>query len=157
METKINEIADGVFRLSTYVPEVTPDGFTFNQYLIDAEEPMIVSGQALYRVGCDNVAEQNGQPERGEHLRREHDSGRRLAGRVRAARGRCLAASVAGPDVFPLVGSEEPAALVVRRHAKGPGLPGVSVPTAHVELVANRALLVPAGPKMSYPARSVSS
>jgi flavorubredoxin len=41
METKINEIADGVYRLSTYVPEVTPDGFTFNQYLIDAEEPMM--------------------------------------------------------------------------------------------------------------------
>ena len=41
METKINEIADGIYRLSTYVPEVTPDGFTFNQYLIDAEEPMM--------------------------------------------------------------------------------------------------------------------
>jgi len=41
METRVQEIADGVFRLSTFVPEVTPDGFTFNQFLIDAEEPML--------------------------------------------------------------------------------------------------------------------
>jgi flavorubredoxin len=41
METKINEIADGIYRLSTYVPEVTPDGFTFNQYLVDADEPLM--------------------------------------------------------------------------------------------------------------------
>ena len=41
METKINEIADGIYRLSTYIPEVTPEGFTFNQYLIDADEPLM--------------------------------------------------------------------------------------------------------------------
>jgi flavorubredoxin len=41
METRVHEIADGVFRLSTFAPEVTPDGFTFNQFLIDAEEPML--------------------------------------------------------------------------------------------------------------------
>jgi flavorubredoxin len=41
METRIHEIADGVYRLSTLVPEVTPDGFTFNQFLIDADEPML--------------------------------------------------------------------------------------------------------------------
>lgn len=41
METKIHEIADGVYRLSTWVPAVTPDGFTFNQFLIDADEPML--------------------------------------------------------------------------------------------------------------------
>ena len=41
METKINEIGDGIYRLATYIPEVTPDGFTFNQYLIDADEPMM--------------------------------------------------------------------------------------------------------------------
>jgi len=41
METRVHEIADGVFRLSTFVPEVTADGFTFNQFLIDAEEPML--------------------------------------------------------------------------------------------------------------------
>jgi flavorubredoxin len=41
METRVHEIAEGVYRLSTFAPEVTPDGFTFNQFLIDAEEPML--------------------------------------------------------------------------------------------------------------------
>jgi len=41
METRVHEIADGVYRLSTFVPEVTPEGFTFNQFLIDGEEPML--------------------------------------------------------------------------------------------------------------------
>ena len=41
MQTKTHEIADGVFRFSTYVPDVTPDGFTFNQFLIRAEEPLL--------------------------------------------------------------------------------------------------------------------
>jgi flavorubredoxin len=42
METVINEIADGIFRLSTFVPEIAPpQGFTFNQFLIRGEEPML--------------------------------------------------------------------------------------------------------------------
>lgn len=42
MDTRITEIAAGVYRLSTFVPEVAPPaGFTFNQFLIDAEEPML--------------------------------------------------------------------------------------------------------------------
>lgn len=41
METRSTEIADGIFRLSTIVPNVTPDGFTFNQFLIAAEEPLL--------------------------------------------------------------------------------------------------------------------
>lgn len=41
METRVHEIAPGVYRLSTFVPAVTPDGFTFNQFLIDADEPML--------------------------------------------------------------------------------------------------------------------
>ena len=41
MITKTTEIADGIFRFSTLVPEVTPDGFTFNQFLINAEEPLL--------------------------------------------------------------------------------------------------------------------
>jgi flavorubredoxin len=41
METKINEIAAGIYRLSTFMPEVTPEGFTFNQYLVDADEPLM--------------------------------------------------------------------------------------------------------------------
>ena len=41
MQTRTDEIADGIYRFSTFVPEVTPDGFTFNQFLIRAEEPLL--------------------------------------------------------------------------------------------------------------------
>ena len=42
METKLDEIADGIYRLSTCVPEVHPPaGFTFNQFLIAADEPLL--------------------------------------------------------------------------------------------------------------------
>jgi flavorubredoxin len=41
MQTNTHEIADGVYRLSTCVPEVAPGGFTFNQYLINADEPLL--------------------------------------------------------------------------------------------------------------------
>ena len=42
METKVAEIAAGVYRLSTWVAQVAPPhGFTFNQFLIDADEPML--------------------------------------------------------------------------------------------------------------------
>jgi flavorubredoxin len=42
METRISEIADGIYRLSTFVPEIAPPGgFTFNQFLIDADEPLL--------------------------------------------------------------------------------------------------------------------
>src|SRR5437762_6031719 len=42
METKISEIANGIYRLSTYVPEIAPPaGFTFNQFLIKADEPLL--------------------------------------------------------------------------------------------------------------------
>ena len=40
MKTRTDEIADGIFRISTCVP-ITPDGFTFNQFLIRAEEPLL--------------------------------------------------------------------------------------------------------------------
>ena len=42
METKIAEIADGIYRLSTFVPEIAPPaGFTFNQFLILGDEPLM--------------------------------------------------------------------------------------------------------------------
>ena len=39
--TDVTEIADGIYRLSTFVPEVGPTGFTFNQFLVDADEPLL--------------------------------------------------------------------------------------------------------------------
>lgn len=42
METRVNEIADGIYRLSTYVPDIAPPaGFTFNQFLVLGDEPLI--------------------------------------------------------------------------------------------------------------------
>ena len=41
MQTTVYEIADRVYRLSTCVPEVAPGGFTFNQYLLDGDEPLL--------------------------------------------------------------------------------------------------------------------
>jgi len=42
METKTAEIAEGIFRLSTHVPDIAPPaGFTFNQFLIAAEAPLL--------------------------------------------------------------------------------------------------------------------
>ena len=42
METKTHEIADGIYRLSTWFEEVAPpEGFTFNQFLIMADQPML--------------------------------------------------------------------------------------------------------------------
>lgn len=41
MKTDTHEIAPDIFRFSTFVPEVTSDGFTFNQFLIRADEPML--------------------------------------------------------------------------------------------------------------------
>lgn len=41
MSTTTTEIADGIFRFSTFVPDMTPDGFTFNQFLIKADDPLL--------------------------------------------------------------------------------------------------------------------
>ena len=42
MNTQIDEIAERIYRFSTFVPEIAaPAGFTFNQYLIDADEPLL--------------------------------------------------------------------------------------------------------------------
>jgi flavorubredoxin len=41
MQPQTDEIADGIFRISTYIPEVTPAGFTFNQFLVVADEPLL--------------------------------------------------------------------------------------------------------------------
>jgi len=42
METKISEISGGIYRLSTYVPEIAPPaGFTFNQFLVLGDQPLL--------------------------------------------------------------------------------------------------------------------
>lgn len=42
MDTKIAEIADGIYRLSTYVADIAPPaGFAFNSFLIKGEQPLL--------------------------------------------------------------------------------------------------------------------
>ncbi len=41
MNTLTHEIADGIFRFSTCVADAAPGGFTFNQFLIRADEPLL--------------------------------------------------------------------------------------------------------------------
>jgi flavorubredoxin len=41
LTTNVHEIAEGVYRLSTCVPDVAPGGFTFNQYLLTGDEPFL--------------------------------------------------------------------------------------------------------------------
>lgn len=41
MDTCVDQIADRIYRISTFVTEVGPSGFTFNQFLVEAEEPLL--------------------------------------------------------------------------------------------------------------------
>jgi flavorubredoxin len=41
MTTKVDEIAPHIYRLSTLVSEIGPGGFTFNQFLLDDDEPLL--------------------------------------------------------------------------------------------------------------------
>jgi len=58
METRIDQITDGIHRISTYVPEVTPVGFTFNQYLVEADEPLLfhTGARGLFPLVAEAVA-----------------------------------------------------------------------------------------------------
>lgn len=41
-DTTVDEIADGIYRISTWIPDVAPPaGFTFNQFLVVADEPLL--------------------------------------------------------------------------------------------------------------------
>ncbi|HVX68473.1 MAG TPA: MBL fold metallo-hydrolase [Mycobacteriales bacterium] len=39
--TKVDEIAPDIYRLSTLVPDIGPTGFTFNQFLVVDDEPLL--------------------------------------------------------------------------------------------------------------------
>ena len=58
VKTQIDEIADGIFRLSTFAPDLPPSGFTFNQYLIRADEPFLFhcGGRALFPLVSEAAA-----------------------------------------------------------------------------------------------------
>lgn len=41
MQARVDQIADRIYRISTCIPDAAPGGFTFNQFLVDAEEPLL--------------------------------------------------------------------------------------------------------------------
>ena len=41
MDTTVDEIAPDIFRLSTHIPDVGPDGMSFNQFLVRDEQPFL--------------------------------------------------------------------------------------------------------------------
>jgi flavorubredoxin len=49
MHTNVDQIADRIYRISTCIPDLAPGGFTFNQFLVDAEEPL------LYHTGMHQL------------------------------------------------------------------------------------------------------
>ena len=57
--TRIDEITSGIYRISTPVPpELMPGGFTFNQYLIKDEAPMLyhTGPRKLFSLVCEAIA-----------------------------------------------------------------------------------------------------
>ena len=51
----VTEIADGIFRISTFVDDIPPQGFTFNQFLVVADEPLLF--HAGHRAMFPHIAE----------------------------------------------------------------------------------------------------
>src|SRR3954449_11300841 len=41
MNATVDEITDSIYRISTWIPDVTPVGFTFNQFLVVGDEPLL--------------------------------------------------------------------------------------------------------------------
>lgn len=58
MQTTTHEIADGIYRFSTLVDDVAPGGFTFNQFLIDGDEPLLfhTGGRGFFPLVSEAVA-----------------------------------------------------------------------------------------------------
>lgn len=58
MQPTIDEITDGIYRISTWIPEVGPTGFTFNQFLVDADEPLLfhTGPRAMFPLVAEAVA-----------------------------------------------------------------------------------------------------
>ena len=41
MNARVDQIADRIYRVSTCIPEIAPGGFTFNQFIVDGDEPLL--------------------------------------------------------------------------------------------------------------------
>jgi flavorubredoxin len=54
----VDEIASGIYRIATFLPEVSPEGFTFNQFLVAADEPLLfhTGPRTLFPLVAEAVA-----------------------------------------------------------------------------------------------------
>ena len=57
MSTTVDEIAPGIYRLSTLVSEIGPSGFTFNQFLVDDAEPLLfhTGHRSMFPSVCEAI------------------------------------------------------------------------------------------------------
>jgi flavorubredoxin len=58
LHTETQEIADGIYRFSTWVPDVTPVGFAFNQFLVVGDDPLLfhTGARGLFPLVAEAVA-----------------------------------------------------------------------------------------------------
>jgi flavorubredoxin len=58
MTPTVDEIADDIYRISTWIPDVSPEGFTFNQFLVRGEEPLLfhTGPRMMYPLVAEAVA-----------------------------------------------------------------------------------------------------
>ncbi len=57
MPTKLDEIAPGIYRISTLVAEIGPTGFTFNQFLVADDEPLLfhTGHRSMFPSVCEAI------------------------------------------------------------------------------------------------------
>ena len=57
MATTVDEIAPSIYRLSTLVREIGPDGFTFNQFLVDDDQPLLfhTGHRSMFPSVCEAI------------------------------------------------------------------------------------------------------
>jgi flavorubredoxin len=59
MQTNLDEIAEGIYRISTYLPDIAPPaGFTMNQFLVIGDDPLLFhcGPRALFPFVAEAVA-----------------------------------------------------------------------------------------------------
>ena len=58
MQATVDEISDSIYRISTWVPDVSPEGFTFNQFLVVGDEPLLfhTGARGLFPLVAEAVA-----------------------------------------------------------------------------------------------------
>ncbi len=58
MQATVDEITDGIYRISTWIPDVSPEGFTFNQFLVVGDEPLLfhTGPRAMFPLVAEAVA-----------------------------------------------------------------------------------------------------